>query len=447
MRPAAGAWMLGVAWVAACNVDSACAEGLPFDVQPFEADAEALRAVPLPGAPEFAQIEDLQNALKDYGRPLRLDDNLVGLMTRYGFKVGLLSESDEVSPSLIAYDVHQEGARWIKLRFDEGEFGPHDTVTVSSARAGNSYTMTRDNLQEWNWYSPILYGTDTVRVQIQVSEFDPPRPIETYIEAVLSGTSAAPEPYPEETEGRSEQDPPEQQGSDEELACGEDTREPAESSAVARVMPARCAAFMLEGGLFLSAGHCFRDNRDIQQIEFNVPSSTIDGAPMDPDEADVYPVLVGSIRCSDCDSENLKHGRDWAVFAVGQNIQSGLKPDDAQKSDLRVAEASGARVGAALLGYGWDGDPMTASYTLQGAKGTVVDVLDLSADDVEIRHIIDAEGGNSGSPLLRVTDEIATNEVVGIHTGGRCDPPNSVPNSATAIWNQALKEAIASLQP
>jgi hypothetical protein len=430
-------------------------QGMPFQVQDYVAQApntvislDVLKTSRAVGGDNSA-LRRLGWVVRNLDEPVSAAPSQRELSAQAEVLMVSQDRPDEVSAQsfIETNDVVKEGAAWLKVKFQEVDLGASRLV-ISSPVTNQSQAFTADQLKEWNGYSALFSG-DRLRFQLQVADGSKePPPLDELVEQLVVGSSLLPEkPYADEQE----EDAPEQQAElteDEEEACGIDDRRASENMFVGRMRPAMCTVFLLEGGIYASAGHCFRDNRELQNVEFNVGPSTETGIPSDADFRHIYPVIANSIVCSDCVPPNLKHGKDWAVFLVGRNPETGKTPHEAQGRGYKilvVPQLNGQPVKKARVdGYGWDNDPLTSTYANQQARGTFLGVVGVAADDdVEVGHLVDTEGGNSGSPILAIdANGKDTDFVIGIHTGGKCDPPNNKPNKGTGFSNNDLTKAV-----
>ncbi|MFH1108259.1 MAG: hypothetical protein V1790_03545, partial [Planctomycetota bacterium] len=165
-------------------------------------------------------------------------------------------------------------------------------------------------------------------------------------------------------------------------------------------------------------------------LEFNVPASSPNGVTRAALTNDQYPV-TGVVSF-----ESNGEGADYAVFAVGPNSTTGLRPHIVQgffhMTALMPSEGTTLRVtgygldwspagpggaGAACCDYDSDGacdyNCNSANCTQQTATGSCDDCLVGSA----IEHTVDTGPANSGSPIIWESTGLA----IGIHTQGGCD--------------------------
>ncbi len=380
-------------------------------------------------------------------RPLTIKKSYGGF--NYAFQT---LRPDEEGPQnfIEVTEVTKDGAAWLKLKFREVDLG-NARLVISSPTSGRSQTFTAIQLKEWEGWSASFPG-ERLRVQLHVQEGSrTPLPVDALIEHVMVGESLFPRKlYPEEGSPQI----PEQQALDdkEEEPCGTDTRTFSKEPRVGRLFPAMCTVFILEGGVYATAGHCFRTNR-VQEVQFNVPLSSQIGIPNFSSPEDTYQVIATSIICSDCISDqNLKHGKDWAVFLLSKNTVTHREAIDAQGGSIKISSdltiAGHPITHIRIDGFGWDNEPPIAMYANQNARGRFLGLApDSNDEDAELRHFVATEGGNSGSPMMAIDGAKSdTDVVVGIHTGGRCNPETNTPNKGTGFSHQGLLQAVATLR-
>jgi hypothetical protein len=124
-------------------------------------------------------------------------------------------------------------------------------------------------------------------------------------------------------------------------------------------------------------------------------------------------------------------GNDWAIFSVYPNATTGKTALQAQNAYFNV-EQTMTYGSLEVIGFGYD-DECSKSYTQQSSIGTY-EGLDLDEDI--IKHTCDAEGGNSGSPIINS----ATGKVIGIHTHEGCGSLGY--NRGTSTYNTSLWSAL-----
>jgi hypothetical protein len=243
-----------------------------------------------------------------------------------------------------------------------------------------------------------------------------------------------------------------------ETLCGADSRGPSSDNRVGRLFFGGCTAWRATNGAFVTAGHCVDFDPDSfgallpdgvldlnGVVEFNVPLSTTGGATVFASPNDQYAVNVSTVQWR-FDGEGQGLGKDWAVFGVFANSNTGLLPHQAYGLPFRVSDAS--TVGGATIritGFGVDSTPPGASggqnaqtMTNQTATGPFVGTSNgNTAADIFHEYETDTMGANSGSPILLD----AVNLVLGVHTNGGC-VPGSAGNAGTALQVTAFFNAL-----
>jgi hypothetical protein len=137
---------------------------------------------------------------------------------------------------------------------------------------------------------------------------------------------------------------------------------------------------------------------------------------------------------------------------LGKNTESEEEAINTQGRSFRIASPSEINShcdkNIFVAGYGYNSSRLTSNYAQQISMGKFLGLSEVSNNfDSEVLHMADTEVGNSGSPLIVVDEnEEQTNILVGIHTGGRCNPMNNNPNKGTGFSNQDLLEAVAKLK-
>jgi len=400
----------------------------------------------------FATVEQMSSAIKNIDASIYTDAAQVELesdeliASTPGDEGALPSRPDNY---VEVRDITEADAAWLQLQFLETSLGGA-TISVSSPDTGRKQTLSEAGLREAGGTSVIFAGS-TVRVEVQAPAGSDPPPLDELIKNVIVGTSLTPSPQAADEMS----DPtgvPEHNSPDEEAHCGEDARVLTTHKFVARITPKKCTAFLIQGGLGVSAGHCLRKNRELLKLEFNVPPSDIDGDLSQAEVADTYGIAVDSILCSDCEPDEqlpggLPHGQDWAVFRIANNTETGKSAMESQGGSFVISEVpQDASIDVVVLGYGLDDDPPQAGFSLQSAAGEYKGVDRQAANVVVIKHLVDTDSGNSGSPIVMANSAgEATEKAIGIHTGGWCSSDASKPNMGTSFLNEELTGAIESL--
>lgn len=322
----------------------------------------------------------------------------------------------------LAYEslVYQPDASWVRLLFDEFDLGTGSYVRMTSLFDQSTQALDAEHMREWGGFSAGFNG-DSVLLQLFVAPQD--RDVRVRLDSIRVD-------HP---------DQPALGGSGQSL-CGGDSKVPSTDDRVGRMRigGSVCTAFRTPNGAFASAGHCVDSDPDDCGpltpdgvataggfIEFNVPTSLANGATQFADADDQYamdyPTLVWRY---DNDCQNL--GKDWAVFGVFANPNTGLMPHEVHGAPYRLTrETPDAFETMRVTGFGSDSTPAGTSgggnednFTHQTATGPYVDELFLTGDlDISHEYQVDTTGGNSGSPILWEANGL----VIGVHTNGGCD--------------------------
>lgn len=231
-----------------------------------------------------------------------------------------------------------------------------------------------------------------------------------------------------------------------ESICANDDRTASDDRRVGRLMPIGCTGWLIgaAGDLALTAGHC-HDSR-MQIIEFQVPPSSPDGRTRPADIVDQYPIRRDTIQSRDAGV-----GRDWAIFRIGPNSNTGQMPGDRQGSGFMLSRR-GRPQEVRVTGFGTDDDPrgpdpltsfrnaQSQTQQTENGNGNAHARFHDDGDNDSFRYKVDTRGGNSGGPVI---DEQTGggNTTVAIHTHAGCE--SSVQgNQGTALSNPDFVNAL-----
>ncbi len=211
--------------------------------------------------------------------------------------------------------------------------------------------------------------------------------------------------------------------------CGVDDRVPSSLPSIGRLLGQRtdgggCTVTMISKTCGISAGHC---SGTFGFAEFNTPPS-IGGSIQHPAEEDIYPIDKAATEYT-----YTGLGDDWAVVRVKANPVTGLFAGDVQGSyDVEFNKPNSGTV-VRITGYGLDRSDPDRNLAQQTHTGEVVKFRGST-----MYHVADTMGGNSGSSIIRESDQ----KIVAIHTNGGCSTRGGS-NAATVISeNEDLKKAI-----
>jgi len=345
------------------------------------------------------------------------------------------------------------GAEWLQLDFDEKEIGQFDRLHIISPSDESSQSFDRYELLQTGGVSAIFNG-DTLLIHIEGQAGLPPnirihKIIIGVAEEVIApgvelatSANAIRNTLGEELEKYLVVDDRLEPISFDATTsvCGPDGRTPNNDVRVGRLMPIGCTGWIVSDDQILTAGHCI--SSATQVLQFNVPPSRPNGSPVAPKPKDQYIVDQSSIL----KGEPVEPGNDWATLRVFPNSQTGLLPRAAQGSSFKLSNTATPST-VRITGYGVDGPkpyhgnppPRDASNQInQTHSGDVVGRTLNGPSDARITYKADTQGGNSGSPVIDVSNpQIA----VGIHTNGGCRP-NGGANLGTSFRNSKLWEAV-----
>lgn len=292
--------------------------------------------------------------------------------------------------------VEMAGAPWLRLIFQEVRLQPGVKLRLTSLKDGAQQHLDARSLKAWRNTSAYFNGS-AVRVELLAPKGSKGNRLS--IAQVMVG-----------------EDPPVQT----ESQCGsQDNRVASNAPNRARLLDVGCTANLMANGCFITAGHCMSSASLVNVVEFNVPSSSSSGSLNHPAPSDQY------VPTANRQFQNGGTGKDWGVFTVSPNTETGLTPLQAQGPGLSLATTLPA-VGDAVEITGYGVDSGTANQTQQVHSGPITSVVSSST---RLLYQADTEGGNSGSAVLK------DGEVVAIHTHGGCSTSGSGANSGTLFTN------------
>lgn len=211
--------------------------------------------------------------------------------------------------------------------------------------------------------------------------------------------------------------------------CGVDDRVPSSIAPIGRLLENRtagggCTVTMISKTCAISAGHCAST---FGVAEFNTPPSR-NGRIQNPPEEDIYPVDKAASKWA---YNGL--GDDWAVLRIGKNPITGLYAGDAQGFyEVDFSRPTSGDI-IRITGYGLDRSDPDRNLAQQTHTGEIT-----SFRGSTMYHVADTMGGNSGSSIIRESDQ----RIVAIHTNGGCSARGGA-NAATVISeNEEVKKAI-----
>jgi hypothetical protein len=306
--------------------------------------------------------------------------------------------------------VYVPGAPSIRLHVADYNLGKSSYLTLTSLADGEMQRLDAQSLPEWYEWSATFNG-DEVDVSLHVAPGD----AGVFVEVDQVRT---PEPLADKGPGTVAS------------ICGDnDDRVGSNDSRVARMPSSGCTGWLVSNGAVLSAGHCPVAAGDV--IEFNVPPSQANGTTVAASTNDQYPINMGTVTF-----QSDGRGRDWMVFGVNRNANTGARAHLAQGFFYMTTAAPAIGATLRVTGCGLDNLPggpggpgapccdadgdgncefncNATSQTQQTATGPLDDL-----DGTIIEHDVDTTPANSGSPIIWEATGAYT---IGIHTQGGCD--------------------------
>ncbi len=320
--------------------------------------------------------------------------------------------------------IEMPGAPWMRIVFGKCALGDSSRIVLRSGWNGDWQTLDARALGDWGNVSAVFNG-DRVDVKLVVAPGD--RDVEALVRGAVVGVGMPLRPFTQ---------------------CGpNDDRVASTDNRVGRLFSSGCTAWRIGNGAFLTAGHCADFDPDDSGpllpdgaldlsgvVEFNVPASQNDGTLVAAAVEDQYPInLTGVMWRFDGAGQGL--GKDWCVFRVNANANTGLLPHEAYGNPFRITHELPAN-GVTLRVTGFGTDVGTTNQTNQTATGPFSSEI-ASGADIRLEYSVDTEGGNSGSPVIWEAQNVA----IGVHTNGGCTTGGGT-NAATSFEVDALENAI-----
>ncbi len=304
------------------------------------------------------------------------------------------------------------GAPWVQVEFGECRLGEASFVTLTADATGEVQTLDASGMKLWRNTSARFTG-DSVDLALHVAPGD--RGVYLTVDAITA---------PELSQWSNPND------GGVATICGDfDNRVSSNDPRVGRING--CTAWLVSTGVVLTAGHCRDDDGMLTgSMEFNVPTSTSNGAQMPASLADTYPIINNSWTWQEAGV-----GDDWLVFRIGPAADGSGKRAHAVQgffhmtalvppvdATMRVTgygldniPAGPGGSGAACCDVDGDGDCNNNCNATSRTQQTATGRFDqLSGDTLE--YEVDTMPANSGSPVIRDSTGLA----VGIHTAGGC---------------------------
>ncbi len=349
----------------------------------------------------------------------------------YSVDSGLFDGPDEGETIAFQHVVASPGAPWLRLHIADHYLGAGSYLTFTSLTDGASQPLDARMIEHWFNASAIFFG-DSVLVELHVAGGD--RGVFFRIEEILVGEEATGE------DGIAS-------------ICGaSDNRTASSDGRSGRLFFGGCSAWLASNGTVLSAGHCVDFDPDDTPagcgpqlpdgildltgvFEANVPTSFANGTTRPAAPEDQYPINLNSVVWNfDGGCQGL--GKDFSVFTVGPNANTGLRAHMAEGFFRMTREAPAINNTIRVTGHGSDAG--TANFTNQTHTGPYQGEVFQNATDISHTYQVDTTGGNSGSPVIWNTNGVA----IGIHTNAGCNADGSGANSGTSFEHNPLEAAL-----
>lgn len=319
---------------------------------------------------------------------------------------GLLNSTRSANTASFREIISIPDAKWLRLHFDNCELGKKSYIKITSLKDHGIQILDAKDLKLWNSSSAYFNGN---RVLLEL--FVAPSDVDVFFNCSEISVGEL--------------------GATSRSICGStDDRTASDDKRSGRLVPVGCTGWLIGNG-YLTAGHCV-DGHAVEVLEFHVPASDADGSINHPAPKHQYPVL-GTVKF-----KNGGQGGDWGVFKVGKNSVTGLTPLQAQKSYFKVSDSITPET-IRITGFGVDNMPRgnggsrnAQSQTQQTHAGPFARL-----SGTTLRYETDTTGGNSGSPVISDTHNVA----VGIHTHGGCSSFGG-DNAGTSFTNSELNDTI-----
>lgn len=320
--------------------------------------------------------------------------------------------------------IEMPGAPWMRIVFGECALGDSSRIMVRSGWNQDWQQLDARSLADWGNVSAVFNG-DRVEVRLIVAPGD--SDVQVAVRGAVVGVGRPLRP---------------------ETQCGAgDDRVASTDNRVGRLFNSGCTGWRIGNGAFLTAGHCADFDPDNAGpmlpdgildlggvLEFNVPASQADGTNVAAAPQDQYPISVTGVQWR-FDGAGQGLGKDWCVFGVNANANTGLLPHQAYGLPFRITRELPAN-GTSTRVTGFGTDAGVANQTNQTSIGPFVGEVTAGAD-IRLDYVVDTEGGNSGSPVIWDAENVC----FGIHTNGGCTTEGGA-NSATSFEVDALEIAI-----
>ena len=313
-------------------------------------------------------------------------------------------------------------APWSRILFEDGNLGKQSVVIMTDS-TGQQQELDSQSFEWWQEGSAIFRGGD-ITLQLLVAPGDEGVFID--ISTHLIGDD---EVFFDDT-----------------ICDNTDNRAVSNDPRVGRLFFGGCTAWLASNGAVLTAGHCTDfdpdDNGPLLPdgvsdlagvVEFNIPLSNANGTTNPADVEDQYPITNDYLQWR-FDGEGQGLGKDWSVFSIGPNANTGQRAHVVQGFLRTTRERLAGGNATRITGCG--GDDGNRNFVQQTSNGPYVEE-ESSGANIWHRYRVDTTGGTSGSPILLNNLGVA----MGIHTNGGCTDTGGA-NSGTSFEVNALENAL-----
>lgn len=324
------------------------------------------------------------------------------------------------------------GAPWMRLHVADANLGSRSSIVLRSMSDNGEQRLHQRSLEQWRNASAVFNG-DRVLLELHVAPGD--RGVFVHFDQIIYGD-----------------DPPADGGGIASL-CGSDDRTASTDNRVGRILSGGCTAWRSTAGVYMTAGHCVDFEPDeggpglpdgvldlSGVVEFNVPASDSDGSLNFADPDDQYAIENNvAWQHPGLSSTVDSVGREWGLFTVASNSNTGLTPEQAYGLPFRITrELPAANATLRITGFGRDTG--VDNKTNQTSTGPFVDETVVNSNSIYLEYRVDTEPANSGSPIIWE----AQNMVIGIHTNGGCTGGGGA-NAGTSLEHDTLETWISAV--
>ena len=343
------------------------------------------------------------------------------------------SEGSEPRLAFSAIASATNGLTRIRIHFSEHQFGARSYARLQSIHDGQEQRLDAVTMRNWSDTSAMFNGS-AVRVELYVAPGD--EEVFFVADSIIgeyAGGGITDPGWQGPTPGA-------------ETLCGADNRVASTDNRVGR-FNGNCTGWLISNGGVLTAGHCNIAPGSI--FEVNVPASQANGTTASAAMQDQFPVIAGSITII-----NNGPGNDWTVCRLNTN-NLGQYAHEVHGFFRMTRELPAAGQTLRVTGCGVDVSPQGTQPTVCAAfnsLGTCThfgpnaqnQTLQTSTGDFAgangslLKHAVDAEPANSGSPIIWEGNGFA----IGIHTHGGCLSDGGA-NNGTWLGLNTLGNVIA----